>query len=198
MVWIPAACGVAAAGPRASARESPREAAARDARSRAHRLGARHRSCSSSRCLASCLARDRSARRPAARSPVACRPRFRRLAVAHQHRSGGYRSRRSASSPLRGPPLLDVPCRSAKRGGTGRMIRVDRRHRLDRVDGRHRAVRRKATSCCTASGGRSMPARVPYGPFVNRNHFATWMIMACPLVFGYLLARAPGRARAPS
>jgi hypothetical protein len=31
----------------------------------------------------------------------------------------------------------------------------------------------------------------PYGPFINRNHFATWMIMACPLVFGYLLARAP-------
>jgi O-Antigen ligase len=30
----------------------------------------------------------------------------------------------------------------------------------------------------------------PYGPFVNRNHFATWVIMACPLVFGYLLARA--------
>src|SRR4029078_3378231 len=34
----------------------------------------------------------------------------------------------------------------------------------------------------------------PYGPFVNRNHFATWMIMACPLVFGYLLARPPARA----
>ncbi len=32
----------------------------------------------------------------------------------------------------------------------------------------------------------------PYGPFVNRNHFATWAIMACPLIFGYLLARAPG------
>ena len=31
----------------------------------------------------------------------------------------------------------------------------------------------------------------PYGPFVNRNHFATWIVMACPLVFGYLLARAP-------
>jgi O-antigen ligase len=31
----------------------------------------------------------------------------------------------------------------------------------------------------------------PYGPFVNRNHLATWIIMACPLVFGYLLARAP-------
>jgi O-antigen ligase len=34
----------------------------------------------------------------------------------------------------------------------------------------------------------------PYGPFVNRNHFATWIVMACPLVFGYLLARTPGRA----
>jgi O-antigen ligase len=31
----------------------------------------------------------------------------------------------------------------------------------------------------------------PYGPFVNRNHFATWAILACPLIFGYLLARAP-------
>jgi len=31
----------------------------------------------------------------------------------------------------------------------------------------------------------------PYGPFVNRNHFATWVLMACPLVFGYLLARVP-------
>jgi len=31
----------------------------------------------------------------------------------------------------------------------------------------------------------------PFGPFVNRNHFATWAIMACPLVFGYLVARAP-------
>ena len=34
---------------------------------------------------------------------------------------------------------------------------------------------------------------LPYGPFVNRNHFATWIIMACPLVFGYLLARAPSK-----
>jgi len=33
----------------------------------------------------------------------------------------------------------------------------------------------------------------PYGPFVNRNHFATWVIMACPLVFGYLLARASAK-----
>jgi O-antigen ligase len=39
----------------------------------------------------------------------------------------------------------------------------------------------------------------PYGPFVNRNHFATWAGMACPLVLGYLLARAPasGAARRP-
>jgi O-antigen ligase len=36
----------------------------------------------------------------------------------------------------------------------------------------------------------------PYGPFVNRNHFATWAVMACPLVFGYLLARVP-RPRNP-
>jgi O-antigen ligase len=36
----------------------------------------------------------------------------------------------------------------------------------------------------------------PYGPFVNRNHFATWAVMACPLVFGYLLARAPSHAPA--
>jgi O-antigen ligase len=33
----------------------------------------------------------------------------------------------------------------------------------------------------------------PFGPFVSRNHFATWAIMAAPLVFGYLLARAPER-----
>jgi O-antigen ligase len=41
------------------------------------------------------------------------------------------------------------------------------------------------------------PGARPYGPFVNRNHFATWLIMACPLVFGYVLARAPGRSRSP-
>jgi hypothetical protein len=35
----------------------------------------------------------------------------------------------------------------------------------------------------------------PYGPFVNRNHFATWIIMACPLAYGYLLARAPRRQK---
>jgi len=33
----------------------------------------------------------------------------------------------------------------------------------------------------------------PYGPFVNRNHLATWVVMACPLALGYLLARTPQR-----
>ncbi len=28
----------------------------------------------------------------------------------------------------------------------------------------------------------------PFGPFVNRNHFAGWMLMAWPLAFGYLCA----------
>lgn len=37
----------------------------------------------------------------------------------------------------------------------------------------------------------------PYGPFVNRNHLATWIIMAAPLAFGYMLSRAP-RDRAPA
>ena len=32
----------------------------------------------------------------------------------------------------------------------------------------------------------------PFGPFVNRNHFATWAVMACPLIVGYVLARARG------
>ncbi len=50
---------------------------------------------------------------------------------------------------------------------------------------------RSESICCTACGARSIPARGPYGPFVNRNHMATWIIMACPLAFGYLLARAP-------
>ncbi len=30
---------------------------------------------------------------------------------------------------------------------------------------------------------------LPFGPFVNRNHFATWIIMALPLCLGYLAAR---------
>lgn len=33
---------------------------------------------------------------------------------------------------------------------------------------------------------------LPFGPFVNRNHFATWVIMAAPLCFGYIIGRAAG------
>jgi O-antigen ligase len=45
---------------------------------------------------------------------------------------------------------------------------------------------------------------LPFGPFVNRNHFATWTIMALPLCLGYIAARAgaetdePGHASARS
>ena len=37
---------------------------------------------------------------------------------------------------------------------------------------------------------------LPFGPFVNRNHFATWIIMAAPLCFGYMMARASGPVEA--
>jgi hypothetical protein len=39
---------------------------------------------------------------------------------------------------------------------------------------------------------------LPFGPFVNRNHFATWTIMAAPLCLGYIFARAnkPGAVNA--
>ncbi len=33
----------------------------------------------------------------------------------------------------------------------------------------------------------------PFGPFVNRDHFATWMVMAIPLTAGYLLAHVQAR-----
>ena len=33
----------------------------------------------------------------------------------------------------------------------------------------------------------------PFGPFVNRNHFATWVTLAIPLCLGYLAARSRGR-----
>jgi O-antigen ligase len=34
----------------------------------------------------------------------------------------------------------------------------------------------------------------PYGPFVNRNHMGTWLVMALPLVVGYIFTRAEDRA----
>ena len=37
---------------------------------------------------------------------------------------------------------------------------------------------------------------LPFGPFVNRNHFATWIIMAAPVCIGYILARANSPAAA--
>jgi O-antigen ligase len=37
----------------------------------------------------------------------------------------------------------------------------------------------------------------PFGPFVNRNHCATWLLMAIPLVFGYAGARVPRPSGAP-
>ncbi len=35
----------------------------------------------------------------------------------------------------------------------------------------------------------------PFGPFLNRNHFATWVVMAVPTAFGYLLAHGSAHAR---
>jgi hypothetical protein len=37
---------------------------------------------------------------------------------------------------------------------------------------------------------------LPFGPFVNRNHFATWVVMTIPLCFGYMMARASAPERA--
>jgi hypothetical protein len=38
---------------------------------------------------------------------------------------------------------------------------------------------------------------LPFGPFVNRNHFATWAIMALPLCLGYLTARTGAKTDEP-
>jgi len=38
---------------------------------------------------------------------------------------------------------------------------------------------------------------LPFGPFVNRNHFATWTIMALPVCLGYIAARAGAGTGAP-
>jgi len=39
---------------------------------------------------------------------------------------------------------------------------------------------------------------LPFGPFINRNHFATWAIMALPLCLGYIAARSGARTREPA
>jgi O-antigen ligase len=38
----------------------------------------------------------------------------------------------------------------------------------------------------------------PFGPFVNRNHFSTWAMMAVPLCIGYLIAHAAAHEDRPS
>ena len=38
---------------------------------------------------------------------------------------------------------------------------------------------------------------LPFGPFINRNHFATWVIMALPLCLGYIAARSGARVKQP-
>ena len=82
--------------------------------------------------------------------------------------------------------------RVCERGGTGRLVRavvfiglaasmaaiIQRAQRIDLLYGVWRPL--------------DIGAR-PYGPFVNRNHLATWVVMACPLALGYLLARTPHR-----
>jgi O-antigen ligase len=37
----------------------------------------------------------------------------------------------------------------------------------------------------------------PFGPFVNRNHFGTWVVLAAPLVLGYLAAHAAAHHHDP-
>jgi O-antigen ligase len=83
----------------------------------------------------------------------------------------------------------------------------------------HGGVRRTARGICAlgllfsaiaiaqaASAGRRIYWRfpteyegpLPFGPFVNRNHFATWMIMAVPLCLGYIAARVRASSSAPT
>lgn len=38
-------------------------------------------------------------------------------------------------------------------------------------------------------------ATEPYGPFINRNHMGSWLVMALPLVIGYVFARGDRRSR---
>jgi putative inorganic carbon (hco3(-)) transporter len=42
------------------------------------------------------------------------------------------------------------------------------------------------------------PGARPFGPFVNRNHFATWVLMACPLAAGYVAALLSARRPPPA
>jgi O-antigen ligase len=87
--------------------------------------------------------------------------------------------------------LMFLTCRQiCEAGGTGRIIRAIA---IIGLLGSIAAIMQSGTNKELLYGfwrPRDPGAR-PFGPFINRNHFATWLMMACPLVFGYLLARAP-------
>jgi O-antigen ligase len=52
-----------------------------------------------------------------------------------------------------------------------------------------------ATAPHSVYWGRTFTYTEPFGPFMNRSDFATWLIMALPLTGGYLLARFQSRQR---
>lgn len=63
------------------------------------------------------------------------------------------------------------------------------------------AIAQRAVSPTLVLGLREAPpGALPFGPFVNRNHGATWLLMAIPLTFGYIGARLPraGPVRLPA
>jgi O-antigen ligase len=99
----------------------------------------------------------------------------------------------SALGILTGAVLLFWSCRHiCEAGGTGRIVRSVA---FIGLIGSLAAIIQRAESSELLYGyWRPIDAGArPYGPFVNRNHFATWAIMACPLICGYLLARVRGR-----
>jgi hypothetical protein len=56
-------------------------------------------------------------------------------------------------------------------------------------------IAQHVTSPHTVYWGRAFKYTEPFGPFMNRSDFATWLIMALPLAGGYLLARFESRRR---
>jgi O-antigen ligase len=97
----------------------------------------------------------------------------------------------AASGILAEAMLLFWVCRAiCEKGGTGRIVRAIAIIGL--LASITAVVQRAENKELLYGIWRPLDAGArPYGPFVNRNHFATWAIMAVPLIFGYLLARAP-------
>ena len=88
--------------------------------------------------------------------------------------------------------FLDLSRQICERGGAGRIVRGVAMIGL--IASLAAIIQRSQSRELIYGIWRPLDAGArPYGPFVNRNHFATWVIMACPLVFGYLLARASPR-----